>query len=554
MSAHKGHGSTLSTASAASTPPADLASARAAAAAGEAPQKSGFMVKLGQKRKTWKRRFFELRGSTLAYYTKQGGDMKGALDLTAGSVIPKTRLYAKKEMAFEISTPSRTMLVHCDNRDDLRAWSRAIQEAAWSASLQHATSVTTTITEPHAGGGIITVNDDDARGGGAAAETKARGSSDDGNNDDVAPPSNTGTGDVKEARPGGTDSEAAVNNKVPMFDGQGGSTDVDVAAAAADAPSSPDRRAADGSYIIANSAKEDDERDAALAAAALLKAEELHAHNSAKRVQRGYRQHLNARAKAAAKEAQRREAEANAKAEAEKRELEARQKEAETRRRAEAEEEARKQEEEALEKQAAAAAAAAAETKARVATMMEKLQVGAVFMKKRGEESEYRTPRFVWCEMGTGVPGGGNNSSASAAGGEQKGAAGGGSPRVCWSKGREKNASHFKSAPASDFSGVVSGMNQAAVDTSSAKGKGKGKKVKRTSVFAGLHDAGSARVHMITPDACFSLVHKSDGAHDVDLHLDKSAAQSRVPGAVAKRRDAWVDAFNCFLDRTKTPP
>merc|ERR1712167_131385 len=113
--------------------------------------------------------------------------------------------------------------------------------------------------------------------------------------------------------------------------------------------------------------------------------------------------------------------------------------------------------------------------------------------------AEYRTPRFVWCEMG------------------------------------------------SSHGGAGCGVNQAAAGTASETGKGKVKKVKRTSVFAGLLDAGSARVKMTTPDACFSLVHASDAAQDIDLHLDKSAAQSRVPGAVAKRRDAWADAFNEFL-------
>ena len=63
----------------------------------------------------------------------------------------------------------------------------------------------------------------------------------------------------------------------------------------------------------------------------------------------------------------------------------------------------------------------------------------------------------------------------------------------------------------------------------------KKKKLKRASVFAGLHDSTSARVGIITADACFSLVHKTDGTQDIDLHLEKSA-QSRVLGAVAKRQ------------------
>ena len=108
--------------------------------------KDGLMTKLGRKHKTWKRRFFELRGPTLTYYTKKGGDKRGDMDLTAGSVVPKTKSYAKKELAFEISTPSRNMLLHCDSRDDLHSWCRAIQ-AAWSASL-HLTNPGTNAMAP----------------------------------------------------------------------------------------------------------------------------------------------------------------------------------------------------------------------------------------------------------------------------------------------------------------------------------------------------------------------------------------------------------------------
>ena len=46
-------------------------------------------------------------------------------------------------------------------------------------------------------------------------------------------------------------------------------------------------------------------------------------------------------------------------------------------------------------------------------------------------------------------------------------------------------------------------------------------------------------------DACFSLVHKTDGTQDIDLHLEKSAAE-RFWGR-SKAADAWVDAFNYFL-------
>ena len=183
-------------------------------------------------------------------------------------------------------------------------------------------------------------------------------------------------------------------------------------------------------------------------------------------------------------------------------------------------------------------------------------------MKKTGGEMQYRTPRFVWCD-----------EAAQA---------------IRWSKGRVQNSTkgHFKEARADHFVRVVAGVDKdtapVAVDGSAwllastavnvddvseskntgtaaaaadageaaaATAKRHHVKARRTSVFAGLHDAMSERCDRITADACFSLVHATDEKKDLDLHLDRAASHSRVVGAVRHRRNQWAEAFSCFLQR-----
>ena len=96
---------------------------------------SGYLTKKGRNYKTWKRRWFTLSGSTLTYFVSDKTKVeKGCLDLTAGSIIPKTELFASKKFAFEISTPSRTLLVAADDQELMGTWVSKIQLAAIQAS------------------------------------------------------------------------------------------------------------------------------------------------------------------------------------------------------------------------------------------------------------------------------------------------------------------------------------------------------------------------------------------------------------------------------------
>ena len=99
----------------------------------------GYMTKRGQKYQTWKRRYFVLKHAeqeqeqhnlfVLSYYTNKksydkGQAPKGSLELSENEVVVclKNEAFASKEYAFEVSTPSRTLLLHCDTKVEMEKW------------------------------------------------------------------------------------------------------------------------------------------------------------------------------------------------------------------------------------------------------------------------------------------------------------------------------------------------------------------------------------------------------------------------------------------------
>ena len=455
--------------------------------------------------------------------------MKGSMSLIAGSVIPKTKSYAQKELAFEISTPSRTLLVHCDTIEEMRDWSRIIQQRAWDASLEKATtfkaSTDPEFSEEQKGAALEQDQaDQDGNHDASLAGSKAASA---GLNADTKDGANNDAGDSDD------------DNTQPVDEPKNSNGDADMA-------------------ISQDNSLDSNESDSEKTA---RKAEELRMSNSAKKLQRSYRNYAAAARQAkekAASLAEQRRLEERAKAEA------AAKAEAEAKAKAKAEAEAAQKADEArklLEEKRAKEAAAKAEEEAQTKRLMGQLQHGAVFMKKRGDEVEYRNPRFVWCEMGKLQHKSSKGSDQASENDSHSDAF-----RICWSKGREKDTSHYKFALGRDFTGVSIGSvngggggqdngedngGAGAAGASVASGASKGPKQKRASIFSVMHDMHSERVEMITPDACFSLVHAADARQNIDLHLEKSASRSRVANGVAKRRDAWVDAFRAFLDMAK---
>ena len=95
------------------------------------PDKDGFLTKQGGSIKTWKRRWFVLKGSTLYYFkTKQDTEETGRIDLGADSTVadePK-----KKKHCFSV-TPSldakRTFYMVPDRPSETQEWITAITKA-----------------------------------------------------------------------------------------------------------------------------------------------------------------------------------------------------------------------------------------------------------------------------------------------------------------------------------------------------------------------------------------------------------------------------------------
>ncbi|GAA6058342.1 hypothetical protein JCM3770_001979 [Rhodotorula araucariae] len=91
--------------------------------------KSGYLMKKGERRKAWKKRWFVLRGGQLAMY-------KNDKEYRLLRLIPLTEIHAvapielKKHLhAFGIVTPRRTYYVKADSPDSVTSWCRLIERA-----------------------------------------------------------------------------------------------------------------------------------------------------------------------------------------------------------------------------------------------------------------------------------------------------------------------------------------------------------------------------------------------------------------------------------------
>jgi len=91
-------------------------------------EKTGFMVKEGGSIKTWKKRYFHLKNSELAYYKDKGAEELGRIALvnTNGIQVSDKR---KKPNCFEILTPSRVYAFSCDTEQEKKEWVEALLKA-----------------------------------------------------------------------------------------------------------------------------------------------------------------------------------------------------------------------------------------------------------------------------------------------------------------------------------------------------------------------------------------------------------------------------------------
>ncbi|NXE40401.1 PKHA2 protein, partial [Ptilorrhoa leucosticta] len=102
--------------------------------AGPAPLKSGFCVKQGNVRKSWKRRYFVLDEFSISYY-KCEQDKEPLRSILLKDVCKTHECLVKsgdllmRDNLFEIITSSRTFYIQADSPEDMHSWIRAITGA-----------------------------------------------------------------------------------------------------------------------------------------------------------------------------------------------------------------------------------------------------------------------------------------------------------------------------------------------------------------------------------------------------------------------------------------
>lgn len=117
------------------------------------PDKDGFLTKQGGSIKTWKKRWFVLKGDTMYYFktprdTEQTGEIK--LDSACSCQPEKAK---GKKYYFSVTTPSRTFMMFAESEETMKQWVDKISQAIDKIANPPAESgpapvVTTTPTEP----------------------------------------------------------------------------------------------------------------------------------------------------------------------------------------------------------------------------------------------------------------------------------------------------------------------------------------------------------------------------------------------------------------------
>ncbi|KAJ1030470.1 hypothetical protein NDA16_001379 [Ustilago loliicola] len=94
----------------------------------ESTVKSGYLEKKGEKRKTWKKRWFVLRSSKLAYY-KNDKEYQLLRFIDVGDIKTVASVELKKSVnTFGIVTPKRTFYVRASSRAEMESWIEALNE------------------------------------------------------------------------------------------------------------------------------------------------------------------------------------------------------------------------------------------------------------------------------------------------------------------------------------------------------------------------------------------------------------------------------------------
>ncbi|KAF5382022.1 hypothetical protein D9615_004432 [Tricholomella constricta] len=107
--------------------------------------KSGYLWKKGERRKTWKKRWFVLRPAHLAYY-KNSAEYQLLRLLELSDVHSCTQVALKRhENTFGLVSPVRTFYLQAKTPGEVQEWVRAIEEARQTLT---ATSTQTSVSSP----------------------------------------------------------------------------------------------------------------------------------------------------------------------------------------------------------------------------------------------------------------------------------------------------------------------------------------------------------------------------------------------------------------------
>ncbi|KAL1920166.1 uncharacterized protein VTP21DRAFT_1312 [Calcarisporiella thermophila] len=91
--------------------------------------KSGYLLKKGEKRKTWKKRWFVLRSTKIAYYKDEKEyKLLHVMDLQDVHTVEEVK-HKDKQNVFVIVTPARTYFIRADSRPIMESWISAINGA-----------------------------------------------------------------------------------------------------------------------------------------------------------------------------------------------------------------------------------------------------------------------------------------------------------------------------------------------------------------------------------------------------------------------------------------
>jgi hypothetical protein len=101
------------------------------------PERTGWMTKQGGTFKTWKRRWFVLKGDKIYYFKGQTDqDVTGVIELSSKSKVKKDEIKGKNNL-FSVSTTNRVYFMYPDSHSDQEAWISEIQKTLDKLSGKH---------------------------------------------------------------------------------------------------------------------------------------------------------------------------------------------------------------------------------------------------------------------------------------------------------------------------------------------------------------------------------------------------------------------------------